>query len=317
MPLYAGAGVTTPATPPPVVTPPSIVVRPEPVNPGEYVPTYIDPTGMEWPLNPPGQDLFTMNAVSGYGITPVELITRPDPRGGVTIASIRDQSRNLVWPVRVRGRTHMEFLTRWRQLAAALALTKRRGPGVFRLTRPDGSAREALCHYQSGMEGEPGQGWLEDTPTLSLLVPDGHWRDAQSVTIERSTGTTGDFLNPYPTLSSGDVLDATQITNPGEVEAWPTWRLDGPATQLVATNNTTGRTFTVNHSLTVGQHLDITTRPGRVTDAAGSPINGALVRPGSVLWRLEPGVNDVTFTVTGGGPATKVSLTFYPRYETA
>lgn len=317
MPLHVGTTVTAPT--PPVVAPPpsSVVVRAEPVNPGEYVPTFIDPTGQVWELNPPGNEFFTMNAVTGYGITPVELITRADPRGGVIVAGVRDQARNLVWPVRIRDSTHMGFLTRWRAFAAALALTKRRGPGVFRLTRPNGSAREVLCHYQGGMDGEPGQGWTYDTPVLSLLVPEGHWRDSQPIPIEWKTGGTVDFLAPYPSISSGDVLGAVEVTNPGQVEAWPTWRLYGPATQLVATNGTRGQTFTINRTIADGEWLDITTRPGLVTNPAGAAVNGALVRPGSVLWRLDPGVNDVDLAVTGAGPSTRLVMTFYPRYETA
>ncbi|MEV2239531.1 hypothetical protein [Micromonospora sp. NPDC049891] len=233
------------------------------------------------------------------------------------MTGVRAQARTLVWPVRLRGRTHMEFLTRWRAVAAAFALTRRRGPGLFRLRRPDGSERECLAYYQSGWDGEPGQGWTYDTPTLTLLCPDGFWRDSQPIVLTRSTGTIGDFLDPFPNISSGDVIGATQMTNPGQVEAWPTWRLDGPATQLVATNNTLGKTFTVNRTLTAGQWITISTRPGRVATSGGTAINGALVRPGSTLWRLEPGVNDITFTVSGSGPETKISMSFYPRYETA
>ncbi|QKW15386.1 phage tail domain-containing protein [Verrucosispora sp. NA02020] len=316
MPLYTGATTTTPPviTPP---TPPPVVIPPEVIDPGEYLPIWIDPDGVEWELNAPGRDFFTMNAVSGYGITPVNLITRPDPRGGVTVIGVRSQQRTLVWPVRVRGRTHMEFQTRWRQVAAAFALTRRKGPGLFRLRRPDGTSREVLAYYQSGWDGEPGQGHTYDTPTLTLLCPDGFWRDSQPITLERTTGEVGDFFDPYPNISSGDVIGATQMFNPGEVEAWPTWRLDGPATQLVAVNHTTTRTFTVNTSLSTGEYLTITTRPGRVTNHLGATVNGALVRPGSTLWRLEPGVNDVEFTVSGSTTNTKISMSFYPRYETA
>ncbi|MFI7608819.1 phage distal tail protein [Micromonospora sp. NPDC049366] len=316
MPLLVGALVTTPPPPPAPPRPP--VVRPTPINPGEYVPTFIDPDGVEWAMNPPGQEFFTLNAVTGYGITPVELITRPDPRGGVVVAGVRDLPRTLVWPVRIRDRTHLGFLARWRAIGDALAKTKRKGPGLFRLTRPDGSAREVLCHYQGGMEGEPGGGWLDDTPELSLLVPDGHWRAPEPIKIPWSSGDVDDYFAPYPMISSGDVLgDAVTVTNPGQVEAWPTWRLEGPATQLVATNNTRGQAFTIAHDLGPGEYLDITTRPGRVTDQDGEPVMGALVRPGSVLWRLDPGANDLDFAVTGGGPATRLTLSFYPRWETA
>lgn len=311
MPLLVGSGVTTP-TPP---TPP--VVRPVQVDPGEYVPSWIDPDGVEWHLNPPGNELFTMNAVTGYGITPVSLITKPDPRGGVNVVGVRAQQRILTWPVRVRAGTHLEFLAKWRALGVAFAKTRRLGPGLFRLTRPDGTAREALAYYQSGWDGEPGQGHTFDTPVLNLLVPDGFWRDARPVELSREYGSSVDYLAPFPNLSSGEVLGATQITNPGQVEAWPTWRIDGPATQVVAVNNTLGKTFTVNHDLAAGEHIDITTRPGRVTGPAGEMLSGALQRPGSNLWRLEPGVNDVTFTVSGSAAGTKITLSFYPRYETA
>lgn len=314
MPVFV-AVVTTPPPPPPPPVPP--VVRPTPINPGEYVPVFIDPDGVERVMNPPGTEFFTLNAVTGYGITPVELVSRPDPRGGVRLTGVRDLSRTLVWPVRIRGRTHMEFLAQWRAIAEALAKTKRQGPGLFRLIRPDGSAREVLCHYQGGMEGRPGGGWLDDTAELSLLVPDGHWRDSQPVELEWKPGSTVDYFAPYPSISAGDVLGQADVTNPGQVEAWPAWRLYGPATQFVATNNTRGQTFTMNHDLAAGDYLDITTRPGRVTDSAGGSVPGALVRPGSVLWRLDPGVNDLTFAVTGGGLATRLSLSFYARRETA
>ncbi|MFI1194089.1 phage distal tail protein [Micromonospora sp. NPDC020750] len=281
------------------------------------MPTWFDPDGVEWPLNPPGRERFTLNAVTGYGLTPVSIQTRPDPRGGVQVMGIRDQARVLTWPVRVRARTHLEFLALWRALGESFALTKRKGPGLFRLTRPDGSAREVLAYYQAGWEGEPGQGQTEDTPALSLLCPDGAWRDSQPITLTRAYGESVDYLLPFPNISSGDVLGATQMTNPGTVEAWPSWTVTGPASQIVATNHTLGRTFTLNYGLSAGQTLTITTRPGRVLGPTGQMLGGALQRPGSTLWRLEPGVNDLEFAVSGSGPGTTIALTFWPRYNIA
>lgn len=310
MPLFAGRTVTAPPPPP-------APAWPEPVNPGEYTPTWVGPDGDEWELNPPGTDLFTMNSVSGYGITPVEIVTEADARGGSRVRSIRPQERVLTWPVRIRDTTHMKFLTRWRALGESFAATRTRGPGLFRLTRPDGSAREILAYYQSGWDGEPGQGHTEDTPVLSLLCPDPFWRDTEATVLERRQGETVDFLNPYPNLSSGDVLGDTELTNPGSVEAWPEWTITGPATQVVATNHTVGQKFTVNHALAAGQQIRITTRPGRVIGPAGLPLPGAIQRPGSTLWRMARGVNRITFAVTGGGAATAIRMEFRARYETA
>jgi hypothetical protein len=310
--------LAVPPVAPPVVTPPPVTPPWGPVNPGEYAPTWIDPLGGVWDLNPPGTDLFSVNAVSGYGITPVNLITKPDPRGGVTVLGVRAQQRMLTWPVRIRGRTHMEFLARWRAVGAAFALTRTQGPGLFRLTRPDGSAREVLAYYQAGWDGEPGQGWLEDTPVLSLLCPDPFWRDATPTTLAFEYGESVDYLDPFPNISSGTVLgDDLQVTNPGRVEAWPEWKITGPADSLVATNSTLGKQFELVYGLEAGETITITTRPGAVIGPAGQMLGGALTRPGSTLWRLAPGVNNVTFTLSGSGPGTAITLTFYPRYETA
>ncbi|MGA3524174.1 phage distal tail protein [Melissospora conviva] len=289
----------------------------EPAHVGEYVPTWIGPDGDEWELNPPGTDLFTINEVSGYGITPVELVAEPDARGGDRIRRVRPQARVLTWPVRIRDTTHMRFLTRWRQLAESFAATHHRGPGLFRLTRPDGSAREILAYYQSGWDGEPRQGHTEDTPVLSLLCPDPYWRDTEPTILDRRYSEQVDFLAPYPNLSSGDVLGDTELTNPGAVETWPEWTITGPATQVVATNHTVGHTFTVNHTLAAGQQIRITTRPGRVIGPDGSPLAGALARPGSTLWRMTSGSNLITFAVTGGGPGTCIRVAFRARYSTA
>ena len=308
MPLLVGGGTSPQPQPTPI---------PQPTPVGEYVPTWIDPDGVVWELNPPGTDMFTLNSVSGYGITPVEVVTEADARGGSRVRSIRPQERVLTWPVRIRDTTHLAFLGKWRALGESFAATRTRGPGLFRLTRPDGTAREVLAYYQSGWDGEPGQGHTEDTPVLSLLCPDPFWRDSEPTVLERQYGESVDYLNPYPNLSSGDVLGDTELTNPGSVEAWPEWTITGPATQVVATNHTVGKQFTLAHTLTAGQQIRITTRPGRVLGPTGLPLAGALQRPGSTLWRMAPGPNRITFAVTGGSAGTSIRMEFHARYETA
>ncbi|WP_189041045.1 phage distal tail protein [Micromonospora sonchi] len=287
------------------------------VDPGEYVPTWIGPAGDEWPLNPPGRELFTLNSVTGYGITPGEVVTRPRSWGGVTVTGVKIRQRTLTWPVRLRAQTHMEFLTKWRALAESFAATWHDGPGLFRLTRPDGSAREVLAYYQSGWDGEPGQGQTEDTPVLTLLCPDGFWRDSEPVTWERRYGTNLDYLNPFPSVSSGDVLGDTEMWNPGSVPVYPTWQITGPLTAITATNHTTGETFTLTYALAPGEFINITTRPGRVTGPAGQMLGGALTRPGSTLWGLRRGLNHLQFEASGGSEGTSVTLTFRPQYHTA
>lgn len=283
------------------------------------MPTWIAPDGTTRDLNPPGSEMLTLDAVSGLGIAPVDIVTDPDPKGGSQPRFIQARSRNITWPIRLRGMTHMEFLTLWRFYAYGFAQTRRLGVGILRITRPDGSAREIEALYAAGMDGEPGQGWLEDTAVLSLFCPDPFFRDVVPIIITREDegGAAADFLDPYPSLAGGSTLEASTVFNPGNVEAWPVWTLTGPADELIATNVTTGKTFELVYELLAGETITIVTRPDVITGPGGINLINALEWPDSDLWRLEPGTNEVEFQVLGSAAGTRIDIEFYPRYETA
>lgn len=290
-------------------------------DPEAYEPKWIGPDGTEVLLNPVGQDgLFSLKAVGGLGAAPVDLVTEPDPAGGVRWRFTRPKERSIVWPLRVRGATNVEFLALWRATVEAFTQTDRLGPGLLRLTRPDGSAREIEALYASGMEGQPAEGaWLEDTLVVNLFCPDPYWRDTVATVLVRGAEDPVDFLAPYPSVSSGNVLGAnTVLDNPGSVPAWPTWTLHGPATQLVATSDTRGgQSFTLAYNLLEGETLTITTSPISVTGPGGVNLIDALNWPNAQLWRLDPGSNNINFQVDGAGATTEAEFAFYPRHQTA
>lgn len=283
---------------------------------GVYVPTWIAPDGTEYDLNPAGTRLFSLNAVAGLGIAPVNLSTTADPLGGVIVDDVVSLPRTVVWPLRVRGTTHLEYLALWRDYARAFALTRRLGPGRLRIARPDGTAREIEAYYQAGFEQEPGEGWVHDTPKISLLCPDGFFRGVDQEEVGGQYETPVDYLSPYPSVSGGAVLGSTTVINTGDVEAWPTWTITGPASAITATNLTLDQGFTLTYALPADQTITITTRPSRILGPGGINITNALTWPGSRLWRLVPGENAVNFDVAGAGPGSSVLLSYYPRYDT-
>lgn len=318
MPLSRGPGVVLP----PVVTPGRDI--PQPFDPGSYVPTWITPPDrlgrtVEIPLNPPGDEFFSLKAIGGLGVAPVDISTSANPDGGVTVDQVRPAQRQIDWPMRVRGATNLEFLALWRSMGQALAMTRRFGPGKLRLARQDGSAREIAAYYQSGWEGEPGDGaWLEDTCVVSLLCPDPFWRDVTPTVLERRTEAAVDYLSPYPNLGTGQVLGVTTLNNPGQVDVWPEWSITGPMTSLTANNVTRGQSFTLTYTLTAGQVITMSSRPIQVRGPAGQNLTSALNLPAGKPWRLDAEyASDVTFTLAGAGSGTAVSLRFHAGYETA
>lgn len=323
MPLIAAAVVTPtdPETPP--VDLPEI---------GYASITYVDPAGTRWPMTDLAADWYTLaEGVSGLGAAPYTLTSDPHPRGGERLRHVQPQARTIVWPVLVKGADHLAFTANWRNLAAAFTRTLRRGaggvrvPGSLEVARPDGSMRRIEVYYSDGWDGrgQRATGITWDSAVLTLWCEDPYWVDAQPVTVHRETGAQVDYLVPFPSVSSSQVLGATTVTNPGDVDVWPTWVITGPASAITFTREDTDEAFTLDMAATVhgpllaGETVTISTDPPRVRSGTGENLVAGLNWPEAVLWSLPPGPTPVTFQLDGAAAGSAVDLTFYPRYETA
>lgn len=287
---------------------------------GTITATWTDPTGTVWQLSDTSDDVgwFTTSGPAGWDATTYEIVTDPLPRGGESVRFIRSKPARIVWPLHVFGETHLQYVQRRRQIKRAFTMTAhRRTTGVLRVARPDGTAREIDAYYESGLEGDGGQGWLWSTDAVTLFCPDGYWRDIDPVSTVHSYIPGSDFFNPYPLISDSLALGETVLNNPGDVDAWPEWTITGPLSAVTATNITTGYEFTLTYGLAAGEQITITTVQPAVRGPSGQNLASALNWPTAYLWSLLPGDNDVIFNVSGGATGTSVELTFHPRYEGA
>ncbi|MFD5251338.1 phage tail protein [Streptomyces bobili] len=323
MPLVTAA-VVGPETPPPIDLP----------EVGYASVTYIDPAGNRWPMTDLAADWYTLaEGVSGLGAAPYTLTSDAHPRGGARLRHVQPQPRSIVWPVLVKGADHMVFTANWRALATAFTRTLRLGSdgsrtaGVLEVARPDGTRRTIEVYYSQGWDGQgrTATGITWDSAVLTLWCEDPYWVDSQAVVVHREYGVGADFLVPYPTVSSSQVLGATTVTNPGDVDVWPTWTITGPASLITFTRADTGDAFTLDPSdpdighgaLLAGEQVTIRTDPVQVRYQDGSNWVAGLDFPDAVLWSLPPGTTDVTFQLDGAGAGSAVDMTFNPKYETA
>lgn len=315
MPVIAGHGSPSP---PPVLVP----------GAGFATATYTAPDGSVWPLTDSQRGWFTLaDGVSGLDVAPYELTKDAHPRGGSRLRHAQPVERTIIWPLHVFGDDHMQFIGRWRALARAFAVTLQDGPGRLEIARPDGSRRRIAVVYESGFEGQgqQGTGIISDSAVVSLYCPDPYFVDPVEVTEHREHGVGVDYLVPYPSVSSSQVLGATTLHNPGDVESWPRWTVTGPASLVTITNTRTGESWVldpdadgIGHGpLQQGERVTVTTDPPRVTFEDGSNWLAALNWPEAVLWALQRGRNDVVFQLDGAGPGSRVDVAFAARYEMA
>jgi hypothetical protein len=290
------------------------------VDVGNMTATWTDPAGTEWPLTDTSPEVgyFTTMGPAGWHATTYEIVTDPMARGGESVRFVRAQPARFVWPIYVGGDTHLEWLQRHRQIKKAFISTLHTGiPGTLTITRPDGSGRKIACYYESGFEGQAGEGRLYSKDAITLFAPDGYWNDLSILSVTRSYLPGVDFLNPYPRVSDSLALGRSTLNNPGDVAAWPTWTINGPMSAMTATNQSTGQEFSLTYGLLAGEQVTINTLQPAVRGPAGQNLSGALDWPSAYLWPLLPGDNDVVFNVSGGLSGTSVTLAYSPRYEGA
>jgi hypothetical protein len=260
----------------PIITTASVVEQPPVTVPdvGYISATYYDPAGGVWPLTSRRLGWYTLaDGVSGLGAVPRELTTDPHPRGGSRLRHAQPLSRAIVWPLHVYGATHLEFVARWRQLARGFTRTLRDGPGVLEVARPDGTRRWIDVHYQDGFDGQGNRnasGTTFDSAIITLYCEDPYWYDPTPRMLHREHGAGEDFLQPYPSVSSSQVLGATTVMNPGEEVVWPVWTVTGPATSVTFTRDDSGESFVIDPSQVSGsllatEQVIVSTDPPRVT----------------------------------------------------
>jgi hypothetical protein len=310
--------LAAPYTPP--TTPPT-PTYPVPVDPGTLVAEWIEADDTIWPLTTKALGWWTMDDVTGWGAVPIEIVTQPNPRGGVRIQHTAELERYILWTLRTRAATHQMQVEVWRRIVNAFTRTRRIGPGTLRIYRPDGTAREILASYKSGFAGQPGQGYTYDTAALTLLCEDPYFRDIadQPPLVREYVATSADYQDPYPSVSAANSIDGEfEIFNAGDAPAFPVWTITGPMTSIAATNLTTGEEFTLTTTLADNtEQVVIDTSEPSVIGPDGLTRFGQLSQPESELWGLEPGTNLVEFVIGGANSGTTVSLTWRNRWETA
>lgn len=288
---------------------------------GRPTATFTDPDGNVWDLTDidPSVGFFTTPGVAGLYARPYEWTLDQLPRDGADVRAVHGKEARVTWPLHIYSDvSHMDWLTRYREIRNAFLKTAwRRATGLLTVYRPDGSARCIDVLYEAGFEGAGGEGIVSANAAVTLIAPDGYWRSVEPLTETRAFTAGASFLSPFLTVSPGSVLGSTTITNVGDVEAWPTWTVTGPATQVTATNNTTNQEWVFTYSLAAGEIATITTKRPTVRGPAGQNLVGRINWPAAYLWPLRDGTNSVNFQVAGAANGTSIVMSYYPRFEGA
>lgn len=315
----------------PLLVPPTGVVDPEqPPWVGVPWPTLInqmpsvsftDPSGVVTELSDWENGWLLQPGAKGLDMPGYQILQDESPGiDGYVVRDVRAQGKDIILPLAFwanDSRTAYQA----RRRAFIKSLNPKRGVGTLTLTEPDGATRSIGAYYQSGMEGDEsldaaGERWCINAITFGCPSP--YWI-GEDVTVEWKAGASGTFLPVLPlTVGDSQTLGAVTVDNDGDDVAYPLWTITGPATNISLTNTTSGGTLVLPKTLTSSDTVVIDTRERRQTALLNGTTNlWPDLSTASTLWPLQPGINNLTLTVTASGAATRVRMTYQPRYLAA
>lgn len=218
----------------------------------------------------------------------------------------------------VQASDNLDFRAKVRGLVRAMR--PRAGAGMLSVINETGEARHLYCYCVEGLEGDEatdvtmtGAWWKV---LLKFYAPDPWWIGEQQ-TIDVGLGAATEFFPILPVRLSTSTAQGRFTIDLSDADApsYPVWTVTGPGNSLVLTNQTTGRSVTINAPLAAGQTMVITTQPGDQSVRRGDGVNlmGFLDSDPS-LWPLIEGTNVISAVLAGATSASRIRGTFAPRY---
>ncbi|WP_055523445.1 phage tail domain-containing protein [Streptomyces graminilatus] len=263
---------------------------------------------------------------TGLDMPPFELHTDDSPNlDGSMFRGARAATRQILLPLFVYGIDRKTLRSFKRKLANAL--NPKLGYCVLTFVESDGVSRHLQCYYAGGMEGNEsvdsaGFRWISYGIQLNAVDP---WFYGDKEFSDRwAFGAPQAFLgNPFFPLTLGHstvTAGTIQLTNPGDIEAWPIWTLTGPLKSFEFTGpdgtswGIPARLSGVD-ALLSHRTLTVDCRPGYKTVKDDEGTNYfSLLSPNPSLWSVPPGKSTVQADLVAGSGTPSVSVSLIPRY---
>lgn len=247
---------------------------------------------------------------------PVSITTLKVPQAqGGRFRGARHEERLATIPVVVPGpQDGRDELRRW-----ARALDPVKGEGTLTVVQGAHAGRQLVCTYESGLESYSEEFGLLGLTTLAFRAAEPYWQDATEFSLTATLGSAVRLWFPFLPLilAPSEVFAEAQITNTGDVDAWPIITADGPGLELAITNVTTGLSWHFAGPLAAGAELVVDHRPGnKAARLDGANAFGRLADE-STLWPLVSGSNRISIAFAGATAATRVRFAWRNRWLAA
>lgn len=298
------------------IIPPPVPV-PEPIPPTPIYAPWTDCETVQF-RNAEGDAVtfLMLSGATGRMMPPVKITSLPVPvANGSRLVGTAHLERPVVIPVAFPGSiTDRAELRRW-----ARVLDPNKGEGVLTVVQGPNAGRRLTCVYEAGLDDLAEDHGHVNSGRLVFRASWPYWEDGIEQTVSAAQGAVvAEWFPFFPlVLSPSDAFVEFTVQIDGDVESWPVVDVRGPSSLTVATNLTTGKSWTVSGLVPSGQTLRVDTRPGH-KQVLQNGVNAfdRLVLPSS-LWPLVPGGNRVQLSAALTDVNSLVGMTWRNQWLSA
>lgn len=277
--------------------------------------TWTGTDGVEWDLT--SGPIRLARGASGFGLPkPTHWLQEAPTLDGASWQGMRTGPREVFLPVNVRGSDADDMLA---IEAAFFAGLDPQGEGVLRATTHRGTFREIRLRYDDGADigYELDPVLIRYAPyPLRFVAADPYWTGPELVfPIRYPDAIPSFFTGPPFRLAPSQILGAAEIVNPGDVDAFPVWRVDGPFTSFsVGVGDSLVEWATTKAA---GEFVEIDMNRDRLTivDEDGDDIRRRV--DVAAFSAIPAGTVMLDAALVTPAPGSAVTLTFTPRYRRA
>lgn len=208
--------------------------------------------------------MLVQDGVRGLSMPPVQRWTSTSPAlDGSTWRGHRIQEREVFWPLFVWSDQGTDA---WLDVDTRLWKSLRPDEvGVWEVATRDGY-RSLRCRFVDDGDHSFGRDPLKTGWTLYgiRLVAESPFWEGDRILVQWDTVADEPLLPGPPfTIAGSNRMDSAVLDNPGDVAAWPVWRVWGPC--ATARVGLAGRVIEIPFSIADGEILEIDTSPDAQT----------------------------------------------------
>ena len=290
--------------------------------------TYTDQNGISYVLNDDISASLVWNGLRGFGMPRLSLATQrvPYQSGAALLGAPYMAPREMRVALDVSKATFDARIAYERTLRRNLSPFKDTDSlGTLTVQDTGNSVTRAIDCWLVEAPDPDEQGPFASTVVLTFFAPDPFFYDptvqTENLALAGDSGIT--FPITFPITFGSTTIDSyVYPNNQGDVETWPTIRVNGPGANIELTNDTTGKTLALTTgggvTLDVGDYVTIDMAEATVTwyDATDGSTTSVIEKlsDASEFWPLVRGVNavhgEMTATVSGS-----IVFSYYLYYQ--